>query len=56
MEVKGMSAAEWCFNMRDKSFSEGDVKSGNAYQDLGLLWQERETKGEANKVDRTASQ
>lgn len=56
MEGNGMSAAEWCFNMRDKSFADGDVASGNAYQDLGSMWQKREVgEGGTRGVDKSCS-
>lgn len=54
MEGEQMTATEWCFKMRDEAYASGDDKAGQAYQELGQVWLQRESSGERG-VDRSCS-
>jgi len=51
-----MSTVDWCFNMRDKSYADGDIKSGEAYHDLGIMWKNRETSESDRGITKSCSE
>ena len=56
MEESKMSTVDWCFNMRDKSYADGDMKAGEAYQDLGNMWLARETNNSDRGITKSCSE